>query len=127
MIALKKGDLLIIFLLILAGFTWFLRDYIWPDTGNNLAVIEVDGKHYQTLPMNENTLFKINFPHNEYMELTIENQEIWISEKTIPCPQEVCLRTGKISKPGESIVCLPNKTVIYIEGNSQDQLDDIAF
>lgn len=125
-ITLKKGDLLIILFLIIAGFSWFLRGYIWSETGNNLAVIEVAGKHYQSVSMNENSRYKIFFPNNKYIELSIENQQAWISAETVDCPQKICIKTGKISKPGESIICLPNKTVIYIEGSNKD-IDDISF
>jgi hypothetical protein len=126
-IAVKKGDLLIIFILICAGLTWYLQDYFRPDSGNNLAVIEVNGKHYQSVPMNENAKYLINFPDNKYIEVTIENQEAWISKLTVDCPEKICIKTGKISKPGESIVCLPNKTVIYIEGSANKNIDDISF
>jgi len=126
-ITLKKGDLLIIIFLIIAGLTWFLRGYVWSDTGNNFAIIEVDGKHYETLSMNENSRYKINFPGDKYIELSIENQKAWISEETVECPQKICIKTGKISEPGESIVCLPNKTVIYIEGSVNTDIDDISF
>ncbi len=30
------------------------------------------------------------------------------------CPDKLCVRTGWISRPGESIVCLPNRVVIEI-------------
>lgn len=32
------------------------------------------------------------------------------------CPDKVCVKTGEISKKGESIVCVPNGIVITIEG-----------
>ena len=32
------------------------------------------------------------------------------------CPDRTCVKTGKISKTGESIVCLPNKISIIIRG-----------
>ena len=32
------------------------------------------------------------------------------------CPDKLCVKTGWISRPGESIVCLPNRVVIEITG-----------
>ncbi len=32
------------------------------------------------------------------------------------CPDKVCVKTGEISKKGESIVCVPNGIIITIEG-----------
>ena len=31
------------------------------------------------------------------------------------CKNQVCVKSGKISKKGESILCLPNKTIVTIE------------
>ncbi|MGQ9474538.1 MAG: NusG domain II-containing protein [Actinomycetota bacterium] len=30
------------------------------------------------------------------------------------CPDKLCVRTGWISRPGESIVCLPNRVVVEV-------------
>jgi hypothetical protein len=126
-IILKKGDFLIILFIILAGLTWLLRGFIWVDTGNNFAVIEVNGKHYKTVSMKKDSKYKIDLPHNKYMELAIENQKAWIIEETVECPQKICIKTGQITKAGQSIVCLPNKVVIYIKGSDQSEIDDLSF
>ena len=36
------------------------------------------------------------------------------------CPDKVCVKTGKIKKPGQTIVCLPHRTVIEITGDNAD-------
>ena len=33
-----------------------------------------------------------------------------------PCPHKVCVKSGTISRSGETLVCLPNGVVIRIEG-----------
>lgn len=32
------------------------------------------------------------------------------------CPDQVCVRTGKITRTGESAVCLPGRVVLQLEG-----------
>lgn len=32
------------------------------------------------------------------------------------CSEQVCVKTGWISRPGQSIVCLPNQTMISLSG-----------
>ena len=32
------------------------------------------------------------------------------------CPERICLRTGRIKQPGETIICVPNKLVVRIQG-----------
>jgi len=45
--------------------------------------------------------------------LVIENGEASIKSAT--CPDKICVSHRKISKSGETIVCLPNKVVVEIE------------
>ena len=41
------------------------------------------------------------------------------------CPDKICVNTGKISKIGETIVCLPHRVVVEIQGEvSQSDSDD---
>ena len=35
------------------------------------------------------------------------------------CPDHTCIKTGKISKIGESIVCLPNRISVVITGEGE--------
>ena len=40
------------------------------------------------------------------------------------CPERICIRTGWIKQPGESIICVPNKLVVRIEG-LEDGIDAV--
>lgn len=122
----KKGDLLIILLVMVAVLGYFMRDYLVPSQGNSL-VIEVDGQFYQRVSLQENSHYPIHLPGERFMELVVEEGRAWVSEETVVCPDRICVKTGKISRPGESIVCLPNKVIIYIEGTSQDEIDGISY
>lgn len=42
------------------------------------------------------------------------------------CPTQDCVHTGHISRPGQSIVCLPGQVVIHLEGASSDGAPDIV-
>ena len=35
--------------------------------------------------------------------------------KNANCKNEICVHTGRISKTGESIICLPNRVIVEIE------------
>ena len=39
------------------------------------------------------------------------------------CPGGDCLSAGEISRAGESIVCLPNRLILRIDGTSEDGPD----
>ena len=42
------------------------------------------------------------------------------------CPDQICVHQRAISKNGESIICLPNKVVVSIEGAEDSQIDVVA-
>ena len=41
------------------------------------------------------------------------------------CPQRICVQTGWIKQPGESIICAPNKLVVRIE-TMEDGIDALS-
>ena len=46
--------------------------------------------------------------------------------KSADCPDQICVHQRAISKNGESIICLPNKVVVSIEGAEDSQIDVVA-
>lgn len=125
---LKKGDAVILILLIVAALGWFIKDFIWPDNIDKHAVIKVDSQIFDTLSLdnnNEHLEIPVNLPDNNYVHIVMEKDKIWVEDAS--CPDKVCVKTGTITKSGQSIVCLPNKTVVYIEGTGKTDIDDGAF
>jgi hypothetical protein len=43
-----------------------------------------------------------------------------------PCPNQTCVASGSISRPGQWIACLPNKIFVRIEGSGQEEGVDAA-
>ena len=56
------------------------------------------------------------------VKVVVENGKVRVKESS--CPDSVCVNTGEISKPGQAIVCLPNRVSIQIEGNAK--VDTVA-
>ena len=48
-----------------------------------------------------------------------------VSMKGADCPDKCCVQMGKITRSNESIICLPNKVIVEIEGKKSD-VDGIA-
>jgi hypothetical protein len=42
------------------------------------------------------------------------------------CPDQVCVRTGKLRHAGQAAVCLPNRVVLRLVGAAPDGLDAIT-
>lgn len=57
--------------------------------------------------------------------IQIERGEIWVEKA--PCPYQICKNRGKISRSGETIICIPNRILIQIGGISQNQVDSVTM
>ncbi len=120
--SIRKTDLILISVLLvvalIAGGIWMLTR----QTGGT-AVVSVNGEDIQRLPLNINTEVYIGDEEN-YNIVVIENGSAYVKEAS--CPDKVCVNTGKIKYTGETIVCLPNKTVVRVEDAPDTDLDEIA-
>lgn len=62
------------------------------------------------LPQGRRSLVVDGFQGESHVE--IEGGRVRMVDSA--CPDKLCVRTGWISRPGQSIVCLPNRVVIEI-------------
>ncbi len=56
------------------------------------------------------------------MEIEIKNGKVRVLHSD--CPKGLCVGFGRISSPGESIVCVANKVLVEVSGKTGD--DDIV-
>lgn len=116
----KKGDKLILSFIVLITVAGFLGTYFYRSfnkTKSKIAVIKQDGKVIKRINLSnvkENEELTISNGDKHYNKIQITNNAIYISEAD--CPDQVCVKTGAVSEPGDTIVCLPNKLIIAIEG-----------
>ncbi len=74
--------------------------------------------------LSENRTFTVEGDGELCLIITIADGAVSVTSSD--CPDGICVRTGSISRTGESIVCVPAKTVIAIEGASTDKGVDRA-
>ena len=43
-----------------------------------------------------------------------------------PCPYKLCVKSGPISRSGETLICLPNRVVIRIGGGDGPSVDAVS-
>ena len=58
--------------------------------------------------------------------LTIRAEEGRICIEHSDCPSQDCVRTGWISRPGQQIICLPNRLVISLSGTEPESFDAVT-
>jgi len=115
-----KKDLIAIAVIIAAGILiWIL---IWLNSGGGkTAEIRIDGVVTARYSLDINRKTELHGADGGINLLVIKDGEVWVEEAD--CPDGLCMRTGKISKKGQSIVCLPHKVVIEITGDNIAQED----
>lgn len=114
---LKKADLIVIALIIVAATIFMLIGK--NDSSKPVAEISVNGETVQTVDLNTVT-DKIEFtPNDEYNILIVaENGKIRFEHSD--CKDKLCITSGELEKTGDVAVCLPAKTVITVTGSDFD-------
>ena len=62
--------------------------------------------------------------YDYYNVVEIKDGKVSVTEAS--CKNQVCVRHGAISGPGESIVCLPNRLVVRIENEKGGGYDSVT-
>lgn len=81
---------------------------------HDYAVILYDGAKL-TVPLDEPREYQID--SNGYT-LIVEVADGGISVISSDCPDKICTETPSLRRAGMSIVCLPARVVVYIEGGA---------
>lgn len=124
----KKGDIIIAVILLAAVGFWLYNNHVANNTGISNLVIEVNGTPYKKIPvseLNKEQLIHIELANNKHIDIKATKNGTWVQD--VVCPDKLCQKTGTINKVGQSIVCLPNKVVIYYEGKKNADVDNVSF
>lgn len=96
-------------------------------TGGDLRLeIYTNGQLYRTISLSEatNEEIKVTEADGHYNVVAIEKGRARV--KAANCPNQLCVKTGWISQPGQIAVCAPNKFNIVIKGKS-GKVDTISY
>lgn len=133
----RKADIILFIVLVAVGLaaSAFLA-MSHADAGSDAkVVIESGGSPFATYPLSRDTVIIVPAPsgvkysdpkappadaddectqYRYFNIVEIKGGEVSVTGAS--CKNQVCVRRGSISKTGESIVCLPNRLVVTIEG-----------
>lgn len=124
----KKGDIILIAVILLIalifmGVRWLQDRTQIKNSGNYSATIKIDNEIYKTVELTTETQYVEIRNDRGYDILKIHDNGIEVVESD--CPQKICFTFGLISKPRETIICIPMRMVIEINGTSVDTDDEI--
>jgi hypothetical protein len=79
------------------------------------AVVYLNGQKIATLSLSIDTEYNIS---RDGVEMRIVVSDGFVNIEESNCPDHLC-ESGRISKKGEKLVCLPNRVVVEISGESE--------
>ena len=121
-VRLKRDIILVLSMVIIAAAAFLIINFAVKKDGS-YAVIKVDGKVIKTLYLNSGeTTIEVNGYQGGVNKVVINDGKVSMTEAD--CPDELCVKTGKISRVGETIVCLPHRVVVEIKGSPDDDSID---
>ncbi|MBT9174464.1 MAG: hypothetical protein DDT22_00118 [candidate division WS2 bacterium] len=118
----KRRDLLIyLFSASMLLFSFLLYLFLYSGLGFDQhiesVVVEYKKQVYAKIPLpSPERTIDINGPWGVIM-LDLNGYKVRVNPFSPPyCPDKICMKQGWISKPPETIVCLPNRIIIYYQG-----------
>ena len=119
----RKRDLLIFLLAAVLAGAGFLQ---WlPKSGAPVAVIEQNGQEVRRVALS-------SIPQPETLVLdgeisvTVLLEPGQVSIVHSDCPDQICVNTGVLTRPGQSAVCLPARVAVRIVGETQSGVDGMT-
>ena len=109
----KRDIMLIATLIIVCAAAFLIINFVVKKDGITAAV-KVDGNIVYMLPLDKNASVTVEGYQGGSNTVVIENGTVYM--KDADCPDKLCEKTGKISKNGETIVCLTHRVVVEIQG-----------
>ena len=117
-------DLLVICLIIAFSTGFILHTHFglaWESADATGVFIYHDGVLVRHLDLNKDQDLELI---DGRMVLTIKEHAVRV--KKSDCPHQLCVRAGRIKHSGESIVCVPNRTLIEIKSNRDQTVDAVV-
>ena len=116
----RRADLLVIGALLALALVLYLAIGATRTEGG-VAVVRVDGVETERHALTENGTYPLNGGSNI---LVIADGQAWLSEAN--CPDLLCVKQGRIHYTGQSIICLPNRLTVTVEGGESDDVDFVV-
>ena len=111
---LLKGDVILIICIILLIISLFLPTFIKSDE-KLTAEIYFEGELVKTVKLQECDGEELTFGN-----CTLLFEKDGVSFVSSECEDSLCIKRGKLKRKGDTMACVPEKTVAVIKGEKQD-------
>lgn len=118
---LKKGDFVIFIIIIIIALSCFIP-FISMSSDQLICEISQNDKLLHRIVLQDNFKDKFDIDTGK-CTIRVENNSVWFEYSD--CPDQVCVKTGKLSRAGQVAVCLPNHIIVKLIGE-QNEIDAIV-
>lgn len=119
---LKKGDFFIILVVLVLAAAVFLPFALAPSRSLTCEITK-DGELVKRVRLGAGYHETITIEGAATNTIVIDDTAVYFSQST--CPDQVCVRTGKLTRAGQIAVCLPNRVIVRLIG-AQNEIDALA-
>lgn len=116
----KRGDIFLIGIVVVIALAFMVPRWLNNDAsetnheGSRVAKITVDGKLFKTVALTEEEqLIEVN---TEFGSNTLRIHDHGIEMHEADCKDKVCFTFGFVERNGGTIICLPHRLMVEIEG-----------
>ena len=99
------------------------------ETASLWAVVYIDGAEADREAVDNGEVPRArDYTNNGYLVRVLYRPEDVPGVQVVyaDCPSQVCVYTGRITRPGQLIVCLPSRIVVRLEGGASDVPDAVV-
>lgn len=118
----KNDILLIVFLGLIIALSFIFKSFSESDL---VAEVYYDGEIVETVNLTQKEEKEIRTGENGSVVIIAEDGKIYFESSV--CPDKVCVDSGELEKNGDFASCLPEKVVIKVSGEKEDEPDAIVY
>lgn len=120
----NKRDLIVIVIIFMLAFSLFYGYSLYHKGDSEYVQIVYNSQVIKELSLYEDTEYTPDINNN----IIIEIKDNKVHFKHSDCPDKICMKTGWLSKAGQTAVCLPNKLSVVIKADEKkDNAIDTAI
>lgn len=123
----RKHDLIVACLLVLSAASLF----IWQSVFSDQAAYRIIIRHDQTIL---HSISQAELAGKQHLQISVPTEhgsilvdldaKQGVAILASPCPDQLCVRQPRITRAGQSILCLPEKLLVEIAGDRQEGAPD---
>lgn len=92
--------------------------------GTSEVMISVNGEEAIKVPLSEDRIFSVDGALGK-TEIEVKDKRVRVVDS--PCKRKICVQSGWIDKPYQTIICVPNRVVINLQGGrDRHRLDGVT-